>query len=161
MPRSMRFREFPIVMMRVTLAAVALSIGGAGTVAAAPLEDLDLVSASGPHRFHVEVMRTEPELEHGLMDRRYLPPDRGMLFDFKQSKPVMMWMKNTYIPLDMVFIGADGRVVSTAQNTEPLSERIIPSNGDALGVLEINAGTVAKIGLKPGDRVENGMFQPR
>ena len=92
------------------------------------------------------------------MFRRSMPEDHGMLFDFRTPQPVMMWMKNTYIPLDMVFIGPDGRVVSTAQNAEPLSERIIPSNGKALGVLEVNAGTVAKIGVQPGDRVENAMF---
>ena len=104
-------------------------------------------------------MRTEPEREKGLMFRRFLAPDRGMLFDFKKVEPVMMWMKNTYIPLDMVFIGPDGHVVSTTQNAEPLSQTIIQSGGAVLGVLEVSAGTVAKLAVKPGDRVENAMFQ--
>ena len=144
---------------RFVMAMAALVAAAPRTAfAEVPLETLDIVTASGPHRFAVEVMRTEPQLEHGLMDRRHLAADRGMLFDFKTAKPVMMWMKNTYISLDMVFIGADGRVVSTAQNTEPMSETIIRSNGDALGVLEVNAGTVAKFGVKAGDKVENGMF---
>jgi uncharacterized membrane protein (UPF0127 family) len=122
------------------------------------LEKLEIVTASGPHEFSVEVMRTPAELEHGLMFRRFLPPERGMLFDFKTEKPVMMWMKNTYLPLDMVFIAKSGRVVGVAENTEPFSEKIIPSGGPAYGVLEVNAGTAAKIGLKPGDEVRHALF---
>jgi uncharacterized membrane protein (UPF0127 family) len=145
---------------RRAAAALALLLLGAGTAASAQpgLEKLEIVTASGPHDFQVEVMRTEAEREKGLMFRRFLPADRGMLFDFQGPQPVMMWMKNTYIPLDMVFVGADGRVVSTAENAEPMSERVISSHGAALGVLEVNAGTVAKIGVKPGDRVKNAMF---
>ena len=70
------------------------------------------------------------------MFRRYLPQDRGMLFDFDVERPVMMWMKNTYLPLDMIFIGHTGKVVGLAENTEPLSEKIIPSGAPAYGVLE-------------------------
>lgn len=128
--------------------------------AAAPVEPLTIVSGSGPHVLTVEVMRTDEERERGLMFRRSLPPDRGMLFDFGTVAPVMMWMKNTYIALDMVFIGSDGRVVSTAVHAEPMSERIIPSGGAVLAVLEVNAGTVARLGVRPGDKVENAMFAP-
>ncbi len=95
------------------------------------LEKLSIVTASGTHDFSVEVMRTPPELEHGLMFRRFMPADRGMLFDFKIEKPVMMWMKNTYLPLDMVFIAKSGRVVDIAEHAEPLSEKIIPSAAPA------------------------------
>jgi uncharacterized protein len=122
------------------------------------LEKLVIVTASGPHEFSVEVMRSGPELEHGLMFRRFLPPDRGMLFDFKTEKPVMMWMKNTYLPLDMIFIAKSGRVSGIAENTEPMSEKIIPSGAPAYGVLEVNAGTAAKIGLKVGDEVRHALF---
>ncbi len=140
-------------------AAFLLLLAFSGPVRAEPaLEKLEIVTASGPHDFAVEVMRTDADRERGLMFRKHLPADRGMLFDFKTAAPVMMWMKNTYIPLDMVFVGADGRVISTAENAEPLSERIIPSHGAALGVLEVNAGTVARIGVKPGDKVDNPMF---
>lgn len=128
--------------------------------AAAPVEPLTIVTGSGPHAFLVEVMRTDQERERGLMFRRSLPPDRGMLFDFKTAAPVMMWMKNTYIPLDMMFIGPDGRVISTAVDAEPMSERIIPSGGAALAVLEVKAGTVARLGVRVGDRIENAMFAP-
>ena len=94
--------------------------------AQAGLETLQIVSSGGKtHRFSVEVMRNDEERARGLMFRRFMPADRGMLFDFKVEKPVMMWMKNTYIPLDMIFVARDGRIVSIAENTEPLSERRI------------------------------------
>lgn len=121
-------------------------------------EPLTIVTSSGPHAFAVEVMRTPAQLEKGLMFRRFLPADRGMLFDFKVEQPVMMWMKNTYLSLDMIFIGKSGRVISIAADTEPLSEHIIPSGGPVLAVLEVNAGTAAKIGLKVGDKVRNQLF---
>jgi uncharacterized membrane protein (UPF0127 family) len=122
------------------------------------LEKLEIVTASGTHEFSVEVMRTEAELEHGLMFRRFLPAGRGMLFDFKTERPVMMWMKNTYLPLDMIFISKSGRVVGIAENAEPLSEKIIPSGAPAYGVLELNAGTAAKIDVKQGDEVKHSLF---
>lgn len=123
------------------------------------LERLEAITATGTHVFNVEVMRTARQRQKGLMYRRFLAADRGMLFDFGEVAPVTMWMRNTYIPLDMVFLGADGKVVGLAENTEPLSERIIPSGAPALGVLELNAGTAARIGLKPGDRVRHTMFK--
>ncbi len=121
--------------------------------AASDLERLEFVTRSGVHAFSVEVMRTPAEHEKGLMFRRYLPDGRGMLFDFGRDEAVQMWMKNTYIPLDMVFIGRNGKVVSVAADTEPLSERIIPSGGPVTSVVELNAGVAAKIGLAVGDQV--------
>ena len=123
-------------------------------------EPLTIVTASGAHKFAVEVMRTDAQKERGLMFRRFLPQDRGMLFDFKTVQPVMMWMKNTYIPLDMIFISKSGRVAAIAADTEPLSEHIIPSGTPVLAVLEVNAGTAAKIKLKIGDKVRNSLFTP-
>ena len=124
------------------------------------VEPLSITSSSGSHAWLVEVMRTPADRERGLMFRRHLPQDRGMLFDFGTTEPVMMWMQNTYLPLDMVFIKADGRVLSVAENAEPMSERIIASGGPVLGVLELNAGTVAKLGIRPGDKVVHAMFPP-
>lgn len=123
------------------------------------LEGLDVVTATGPHHFNVEVMRTEAGREKGLMFRKYLPAGRGMLFDFKTERPVAMWMKNTFLPLDMVFISKDGKVVSVAENAEPLSEAIIASEGSAFAVLELNAGEAAHSDIKPGDVVKNAMFK--
>jgi uncharacterized protein len=103
-------------------------------------------------------MRSGLQRERGLMFRRFLPQDRGMLFDFKTERPVTMWMKNTFLPLDMIFIGRTGRIVGLAENTEPLSEKIIPSGAPCYGVLELNAGTAAKIGLRAGDTVHHTIF---
>jgi uncharacterized membrane protein (UPF0127 family) len=122
------------------------------------LEKLEIVTASGTHQFSVEVMRGGPQRERGLMFRRFLPQERGMLFDFAIERPVMMWMKNTYLPLDMIFIGRAGKVVGLAENTEPLSQKIIPSGAPAYGVLEVNAGTAARIGLRIGDSVRHPLF---
>ncbi|WP_245257427.1 DUF192 domain-containing protein [Methylocapsa acidiphila] len=122
------------------------------------LETASFATASGPHEFKVEVMRTEQERQRGLMFRRFLPQDRGMLFIFETERPVAMWMKNTYLPLDMIFIGRSGGVVSVAENAEPLSEKIIPSGGPVFAVLEVNAGVAARIGLKPGDLLRSPEF---
>jgi uncharacterized protein len=121
-------------------------------------EKLTISTQTGVFPFSVEVMRSEPEREKGLMFRRYLPADRGMLFDFKVEAPVMMWMKNTYLPLDMIFITRNGVVKTVVENAEPMSEQIIPSGGNVFAVLEVNAGTAAKIGVKAGDRVAHPIF---
>ncbi len=122
------------------------------------LETLRFKTASGDHAFSVEVMRTDAERAKGLMYRRFMPADRGMLFDFKVEQPVMMWMKNTYLPLDMVFMSRDGTVVNIAENTEPLSERIIASGAPTYAVLELNAGVARSIGLKAGDKAAHPLF---
>ena len=123
------------------------------------LEPLTIVTASGEHRFQIEVARTDEQRARGLMFRRFMPEDRGMLFDFKNEQPIMMWMRNTYIPLDMIFIARDGRVINVAENTEPLSERTIASAAPAFAVLEVNAGVARKIGLKAGDRISHPLFK--
>ena len=144
----------------LVLAFATAGLPAAAAPAAAPaVDDLTIKTASGEHHVSVEVMRSRDELERGLMFRRQMPADHGMLFDFGSPQLVTMWMKNTYLPLDMVFIAADGRVVSVKQNAEPLSETTIYSGGSVLGVLELNAGVAARIGIRPGDRVEDPMFK--
>jgi len=123
-----------------------------------PTEPLTIVTASGAHRFAVEVMRSDAQRELGLMYRRSLAADRGMLFAFGTVQPVMMWMKNTYIPLDMIFMDKTGHVASIVANARPLSEQILTSGVPVYSVLEVNAGTAAKIGLKLGDSVQNELF---
>jgi uncharacterized protein len=125
---------------------------------AATTGTLEIASKTGVHAFTVEVVDTEDARARGLMYRRELPEGRGMLFDFKSEQPVSFWMKNTYIPLDMIFIRADGRILSIAENTEPLSERPVPSGGPVLGVLEVIGGTAKKLGIAPGDRVSYPIF---
>lgn len=136
-----------------------LGIALAPAMAQEGLEPLDIVTASGSHHYIVEVMRTDAAREKGLMFRKFMPQDRGMLFDFQAERQVMMWMKNTYLPLDMVFIDHVGKVVGVAQNAEPLSETVIPSDAPAYAVLELNAGAAAKIGLKPGDHINHTLFR--
>jgi uncharacterized membrane protein (UPF0127 family) len=121
--------------------------------AAAPLEKLTFETSSGPKPVMIEVAHTPEQREVGLMYRRSLPADQGMLFDFGQAQEVTMWMKNTYVSLDMVFVGADGRISRIAEKTEPLSTRIISSDGPARYVVELAAGAAARLGLKRGDKV--------
>jgi uncharacterized membrane protein (UPF0127 family) len=109
--------------------------------------------------FHVEVARNDADRAQGLMFRRSMPADRGMLFDFGRVEPVAMWMQNTYIPLDMLFVRPDGTIARIAANTEPLSTRTIPSGEPVLAVLELNAGTAARLGIKAGDRIEHSLFK--
>jgi uncharacterized membrane protein (UPF0127 family) len=131
----------------------------AGALRAAPLPTLEIASKTGVHVFAVEIADTEAAREKGLMFRKELPEGRGMLFDFHQEQDVSFWMENTYIPLDMLFIRADGRILRIAENTEPLSTRIIPSGGPVLAVLEVIGGTASKLGIAPGDKVAFPIFK--
>ena len=128
---------------------------------AASIQPLEIVTRNGVHVFSVEMATTDKERETGLMYRKELPDGKGMLFDFSPEQQISMWMKNTYIPLDMIFIRADGRILRIAENTEPHSTKIISSGGPAKGVLEVIAGTAQKYGIAPGDRVAHPLFKPR
>jgi uncharacterized membrane protein (UPF0127 family) len=147
------------MVLRRLLLSLLLMLAPAVHAQEAALEPLEIVTASGTHRFSVEVMRTDEQRARGLMHRRFMPEDRGMLFDFKREEPVAMWMKNTFLSLDMIFIDKAGKVVNVAEHTEPLSERIIPSAAPVLAVLEVNAGTARRIGLKAGDRLHHPLFK--
>lgn len=133
----------------------------AGREAAQRTEPLGIVSKTRRNTFDVEVMRNDADRARGLMYRRSMAADRGMLFDFERVAPVTMWMKNTYLSLDMVFIRADGTIARVAADTEPLSTAIVASGEPVLAVLELNAGTAAKFGIRAGDRVEHSMFKSR
>ncbi len=114
---------------------------------------LVIMTAQGPKHFEVELATTPEQEEQGLMYRQRLAPDAGMLFDFGDTAPRAFWMKNTLIPLDMLFIAADGRVVDIHERAVPLSEDVIPSRIPARAVLELNGGTVSRLGIEPGDIV--------
>jgi uncharacterized protein len=120
---------------------------------------LEIVSKSGVHAFTVELATNDAERTQGLMFRKELPEGRGMLFDFEREQPVSFWMHNTYIPLDMIFIRSDGRILRIAENTEPLSDRLVPSGGPVRAVLEVIAGTARRLGIEAGDRVESPLFR--
>lgn len=151
-----------LIVASLAWTAVALAPTPLRAQAAAPaaaLEGLVIISGERRHSFQVEVMRTPEQRARGLMHRQFMPADRGMLFDFQRSEPVAMWMQNTFIPLDMLFIRADGTIARIAQRTEPLSQRTIPSGEPVLSVLEINGGVSETLGIKPGDRVEHALFR--
>jgi uncharacterized membrane protein (UPF0127 family) len=139
--------------------AVWLIASTASFLHAAELQTVEIASKTGVHAFQVEMAITPEEKEHGLMFRRELPEGQGMLFDFQFDQNVAFWMKNTYIPLDMLFIRADGRILRIAENTEPMSERNIPSGGPVRAVLEVIGGTAKKLGIAAGDRVGGSIFK--
>jgi uncharacterized membrane protein (UPF0127 family) len=122
-------------------------------------QTLEIVSKSGVHVFTVELAVSDEERQKGLMFRRSLPESQGMLFDFKTDQDVSMWMRNTYVSLDMIFIRGDGRIQRIAENTQTESDRIISSGGPVRAVLEVVAGTAKKFGIAPGDRVASPIFR--
>jgi len=122
---------------------------------------LEIATKSGVHPFSVEIVDNDADRAKGLMYRKELPEGKGMLFDFQREQEVSFWMQNTYIPLDMLFIRGDGTILRIAENTEPLSTRMIPSGGPVRGVLEVIGGTARKFGIAPGDRVAHPMFKGR
>ena len=142
------------------LALLSLFAASWGARAADPTT-LEIVTKNGVHVFAVELAITDEERARGLMFRKELPEGRGMLFDFKRDQDVSMWMENTYVSLDMIFIRADGRIARIAENTEPLSRRIISSGAPVRAVLEVVAGTAKKLGIAAGDKVAHPMFSGR
>jgi len=128
------------------------------TARAAGQDTIEIVTRTGVHAFSVELATNAAERAVGLMNRKELPEGRGMLFDFHDDQPVQFWMHNTYIPLDMIFIAGDGRVVRVAENAKPMSDDLIPSGRPVRAVLEVIAGTARKFGIGPGDRVTGAFF---
>jgi uncharacterized protein len=145
------------VLFAALMACAAL--GTAGPALAAGQSTLEIISKTGVHAFAVELAANDDERSRGLMYRKELPEGRGMLFEFEHETPVAFWMHNTYIPLDMIFIRSDGSILRIAENTEPLSDRLIPSGGPVRAVLEVIGGTVRKLGIAPGDRVTSPIFK--
>jgi uncharacterized membrane protein (UPF0127 family) len=154
-------KEGRVMMLLAAAFAVLVMLSVIPAARAASVQPLEIATKSGVHVFSVEMATTEEEKQTGLMYRKELPDGKGMLFDFSPEQQISMWMKNTYIPLDMIFIRADGRILRIAENTEPLSTRIISSGGLARGVLEVIAGTAQKYGIQPGDRVAHPLFGKR
>jgi hypothetical protein len=141
-----------VLSWRAALAAVLLFVLPALAVGQ-ELAPLVVGTRAGPQSFEVEIADDPAERALGLMFRRSMPAERGMLFDFGSDQPVSFWMRNTYIPLDMIFIRADGSVDSIAERTTPLSERSVRSKGPVRYVLEINAGLSRQLGIRAGDTV--------
>ena len=144
----------PVLALAAVLLANLLPAGAAA-------EKLTILTKSGPFAVSIELAVTPAERSKGLMYRTELAPDAGMLFDFGVEQPIYMWMKNTYIPLDMLFIRSDGRIASIATDTVPLSTETISSGPPVRAVLELPAGTVRAKGIAVGDRIEYRLFRER
>lgn len=129
-------------------------------------EVLSIIQADGRKiDLNVEIADTPETRTIGLMFRKEMPADSGMLFLFDREEPRTFWMKNTLIPLDMIFIRRDGTIVNIAEKAVPHDETPVPSTGPAIAVLEINGGAAARLGLKAGDvvchhRLNNGLAEP-
>lgn len=147
------------LLRSVAIACLALTSAGAEaggsvlTLAGLPRSEVQVVTASGTHHFKVWIAADEWSRARGLMDVRKLLPDEGMLFLFEQTRYVAFWMKDTPLSLDVIFIRADGVIVNIAENTRPLTIDTIPSAAPVKAVLELLAGTAARLGLTAGDRI--------
>jgi uncharacterized membrane protein (UPF0127 family) len=147
-----------LLLVGATLAALL-----AGPAAAKMRHDrLWLLTGSGHETpIDVEIAEAPKEKQLGLMFRTEVPEGTGMLFPYDAPREITMWMHNTYIPLDMVFIRADGVVHRIEARAQPLSDRIISSHGPVTAVLELPGGEAERLGLKPGDRVRHPYFKAK
>jgi len=123
-----------------------------------PLSDLVILTDKGPQRFKVELADNDASRSRGMMFRTSMAPDAGMLFDFGQEQMTSFWMRNTLIPLDMLFIKADGTILNVHQRAIPRDETGISSAGPVRAVLELNGGTASRLGIKPGNKVQHAIF---
>jgi uncharacterized membrane protein (UPF0127 family) len=142
------------------VAALLVFLSGAPQLSASTLEKqpLSFVTQGGKHSIIVEVADSEAERNTGLMFRTALADDEGMIFLYPEDGPISMWMKNTYISLDMIFVRKDGTVHRIQEDTEPFSEAVISSGGDVRAVIEMKAGSARRLGLKAGDKVDYPAF---
>jgi len=125
-----------------------------------PESTLEIETQSGTrHTFRIELAETDPLRQRGLMFRNEMAPDAGMLFTYKRDRVISMWMANTYLPLDMLFIESNGRISRIVENAIPLSRESISSRKRARGILELNAGTARRLGLSVGDKVIHERFE--
>ena len=141
------------MLRRAFLIGVIALAGYSGLALASGSSTLTIDTAAGERQFTVELARTPSEMELGLMFRQSMPADAGMLFIYPSERQVEFWMKNTFIPLDMLFISTDGHVRHITERAIPLDETPIPSVEAVRAVLEVNGGTVSRLGIKEGDVV--------
>ena len=146
-------------MLAATIAACSPQDGAPGAALGLSPAGLDqapltIRSANGAHRFTVEIARTPEQQATGLMNRQSVAPDRGMIFPYDPPQTVGFWMKNTLVPLDMIFVRADGTIARIAAETVPLSLDPVSSGEPVAAVLEIAGGRAAELGIRAGDRVE-------
>ncbi|WP_440410509.1 DUF192 domain-containing protein [Neorhizobium petrolearium] len=143
-------------VIKSALAALFLLLAGAAIAQEMtfPRDELSIRTVGGEsHRLSIELAVTDAQRQHGLMYRKEMAPDHGMLFDFGQARRVSMWMENTVLALDMLFIQGDGTISHIKENAVPFSRDIIDSQGPVKFVLEVNAGRAKALGIKVGDKV--------
>ncbi|MEZ5984784.1 MAG: DUF192 domain-containing protein [Hyphomonas sp.] len=140
------------------LAAIAFVLTAPAALAELETSPLTIESSNGVHAFTVEIADEPEEITTGLMNRESMDPDAGMLFDFGQPREAAMWMKNTLIPLDMLFMAPDGQVIAIARNAVPGSLRTITPGVPVKAVLELNGGRAEELGIEPGDEVIHPIF---
>lgn len=153
----MTFRRV-LLLLLVWLAAGPVPFSRAAELQKFPTSELTIVGASGRHRFKVEVAQTPAQMEQGLMFRTSLAPDAGMLFVYDPPTVATMWMRNTLIPLDMLFVDAQGRIVNIRERAVPQSLDVISAAAPVRAVIELNGGTAARLAIEPGDRVLHPIF---
>jgi uncharacterized membrane protein (UPF0127 family) len=146
------------LLVGLPLIAVPVLARGQGADIVFRRSTLVILTGGREVKFDIELATTDGERERGLMYRKEMGPYSGMLFDFHREMPVSFWMKNTFIPLDMVFIAANGTVRHVHSNAVPFSTDTIPSVHPVRGVLEINGGSARLLGIKPGDTVKHEIF---
>lgn len=146
------------ILLRPLLLMLLLTLGTAAPAAAQDLSSLTIETAGGERRFAVELADNAASRRRGLMFRQSMPLDHGMLFDFEREQPLSFWMKNTPLPLDIIFIDRRGIIVHIHHRAVPYDETPIPSGKPASAVLEINGGVARLIGIAVGDRVRHAIF---
>jgi uncharacterized protein len=142
----------------VAVAALTVAVAALDSAPSFDRDRLTIESSAGRFEFQVELATTPDQRAYGLMFRESLAADHGMLFDFGHSQPIAMWMRNTYIPLDMLFIHADGRIGRIVREAEPLSDAVLDSGEPVRAVLELRGGITSELGIEPGDRVAYPLF---
>lgn len=158
----MTFRCRSILIAAVlALAACLAPVLARAQLAAFGKSELTIVTAGGNQHFTIEEAKTPEQMTQGLMYRRAMPADAGMLFEYEHPQPAAFWMKNTLIPLDMLFIATDGTVLDIHERAVPLSLDPIGTDQPVLAVLELNGGTVSRLGIKRGDKVDHPLFAKR
>ncbi len=153
----MRLLRIFICLLTVTFLSSLSGVARAQEIAR--IEPVTVVTQKQAAIFDAEVADTDDLRARGLMFRHKLPEDRAMLFDFGEPRPAAMWMKNTYISLDMLFIRADGSIAAVAENTEPMSLQTISVQEPVKAVLEVAAGTVKRLGIQRDDKVFHPIFK--
>ncbi len=146
--------------LKIFILCVALALSSCMSQAKEPImQSLTISTKSGNEILYmVEIASTQKQMQRGLMYRKSMPEDQGMLFEYRPKQEVSMWMKNTILSLDVLFIDSTGNIINIVKNTTPFSQRTIPSGGVVLGVLELNAGQAEQHGMQAGDQVSHPLF---